>query len=56
VSVALEAAGQLGPGVRVVSVPSFRRFDLQPQSYGEAPPRPPDQRTGSEFAVREREE
>lgn len=32
-SVALEAAGQLGPGVRVVSVPCFRRFDLQPQSY-----------------------
>lgn len=47
-SVALEAAGQLGPGVRVVSVPSFRRFDLQPQSYGEAPPRA----SGPEDAIR----
>jgi transketolase len=30
---ALAAAKQLGGGVRVVSVPSFRRFDLQPKSY-----------------------
>jgi transketolase len=27
------AAKQLGGGVRIVSVPSFRRFDLQPKSY-----------------------
>ena len=30
---ALAAAKQLGPGVRVVSVPSFFRFDRQPQEY-----------------------
>jgi transketolase len=30
---AVTAAKQLGDGVRVVSVPSFRRFDNQPQSY-----------------------
>uniref|UniRef100_A0A7S4LH27 transketolase n=1 Tax=Eutreptiella gymnastica TaxID=73025 RepID=A0A7S4LH27_9EUGL len=33
VSVALEAAQQLGPGVRVVSMPCFRRFDNQSKSY-----------------------
>jgi transketolase len=30
---AVAAAKQLGAGVRVVSVPSFHRFDAQPQSY-----------------------
>jgi transketolase len=30
---AMAAAKQLGDGVRVVSVPSFRRFDNQPQAY-----------------------
>jgi transketolase len=30
---AIAAAKQLGEGVRVVSVPSFHRFDEQPQSY-----------------------
>jgi transketolase len=30
---AIAAAKQLGDGVRVVSIPSFRRFDDQPQSY-----------------------
>jgi len=30
---AVAAAKQLGGGVRVVSIPSFRRFDAQPQSY-----------------------
>ncbi|MDP1579530.1 MAG: transketolase [Candidatus Didemnitutus sp.] len=30
---AVAAAKQLGAGVRVVSVPSFARFDAQPQSY-----------------------
>jgi transketolase len=30
---AVAAAKQLGGGVRVVSVPSFRRFDQQPQAY-----------------------
>ncbi len=30
---AVAAAKQLGAGVRVVSVPSFSRFDAQPQSY-----------------------
>lgn len=33
VSLALEAAKQLGPSVRVVSMPCFRRFDKQPQAY-----------------------
>lgn len=33
---ALAAARQLGPGVRVVSVPSFFRFDRQPQEYRDA--------------------
>lgn len=33
VSVALQAAERLGPGVRVVSLPSFRRFDAQPAAY-----------------------
>ena len=28
-----ESAKELGDGVRVVSVPSFRRFDAQPQAY-----------------------
>jgi transketolase len=30
---AIAAAKQLGEGVRVVSVPSFHRFDTQPQAY-----------------------
>ena len=30
---AIAAAKQLGDGVRVVSIPSFHRFDHQPQSY-----------------------
>ena len=30
---AVAAARTLGPGVRVVSIPSFHRFDAQPQSY-----------------------
>lgn len=30
---ALKAAAQLGPGIRVVSIPSFFRFDAQPASY-----------------------
>ncbi len=30
---AIAAAKELGDGVRVVSVPSFRRFDAQPQAY-----------------------
>jgi transketolase len=30
---AVAAAKQLGAGTRVVSVPSFRRFDAQPQAY-----------------------
>jgi transketolase len=33
---AVAAAKQLGAGTRVVSVPSFLRFDAQPQSYREA--------------------
>ena len=32
---AVEAAKQLGDGVRVVSLPCFERFDRQPQSYRE---------------------
>jgi transketolase len=32
---ALKAAEQLGPGTRVVSVPSFYRFDKQPAAYRE---------------------
>jgi transketolase len=32
---ALKAAEQLGPGTRVVSMPSFLRFDSQPESYRE---------------------
>jgi len=32
---AIAAAGKLGPGVRVVSVPSFHRFDQQPAAYRE---------------------
>eukprot|EP00668_Euglena_longa_P005165 GGOE01006071.1.p1 GENE.GGOE01006071.1~~GGOE01006071.1.p1 ORF type:complete len:679 (+),score=159.31 GGOE01006071.1:154-2037(+) len=32
-ALAVEAAKQLGPSVRVVSMPCFRRFDLQPQAY-----------------------
>jgi transketolase len=30
---AVAAAKELGEGVRVVSIPSFRRFDAQPQAY-----------------------
>ena len=33
---AMEAAGQLGPAVRVVSLPCFERFDRQPDDYREA--------------------
>ena len=33
---AIAAAKQLGAGVRVVSVPSFARFDAQPQEYRDA--------------------
>eukprot|EP00994_Dinema_validum_P004252 NODE_228_length_2163_cov_86.266793_g152_i0.p1 GENE.NODE_228_length_2163_cov_86.266793_g152_i0~~NODE_228_length_2163_cov_86.266793_g152_i0.p1 ORF type:complete len:680 (-),score=223.72 NODE_228_length_2163_cov_86.266793_g152_i0:124-2106(-) len=33
--IAIEAAKQLGPSTRVVSVPSFFRFDQQPQAYKE---------------------
>jgi transketolase len=32
---ALKAAESLGPGTRVVSIPSFRRFDGQPAAYRE---------------------
>ncbi|HEV8244496.1 MAG TPA: transketolase, partial [Polyangiaceae bacterium] len=32
---ALKAAEELGPGTRVVSMPSFSRFDKQPESYRE---------------------
>ena len=32
---ALKAAEQLGPGTRVVSLPSFSRFERQPDSYRE---------------------
>ncbi len=32
---ALKAAEQLGPGTRVVSLPSFLRFDKQPEAYRE---------------------
>ncbi len=32
---ALKAAEQLGPGTRVVSMPSFLRFDQQPEAYRE---------------------
>ncbi len=32
---AVAAAKTLGEGVRVVSIPSFHRFDLQPQAYRE---------------------
>ena len=32
---ALKAAEQLGPGTRVVSMPSFSRFDKQPEAYRE---------------------
>jgi transketolase len=32
---ALKAAEQLGPGTRVVSMPSFSRFDKQPDAYRE---------------------
>ena len=35
-SLALAAAKQLGAGVRVVSVPSFERFDRQPAEYRES--------------------
>lgn len=34
-SLALEAAEQYGPGVRVVSMPSMFRFDRQPEEYRE---------------------
>jgi transketolase len=34
-SVALDAAKKLGPGTRVVSMPSFSRFDRQPADYRE---------------------
>ena len=33
---AMEAAGQLGPAVRVVSLPCFERFDRQPDDYRES--------------------
>jgi transketolase len=33
---AVAAAKELGGGVRVVSIPSFHRFDAQPQSYKDA--------------------
>lgn len=33
---AIAAAKTLGPGVRVVSLPSFLRFDAQPQAYRDA--------------------
>jgi transketolase len=33
VSLAIEAAKKLGAGTRVVSMPSFERFDKQPQEY-----------------------
>jgi transketolase len=33
---ALAAAGELGPGTRVVSLPSFDRFDRQPAEYRES--------------------
>jgi transketolase len=33
---AITAAKTLGPGTRVVSMPSFRRFDAQPQEYRES--------------------
>lgn len=33
---ALAAAEQLGPGTRVVSMPSFSRFDRQPEEYRES--------------------
>ncbi|HZZ57252.1 MAG TPA: transketolase [Opitutaceae bacterium] len=36
VQYALAAAKQLGPGTRVVSVPSFERFDRQPEEYRES--------------------
>jgi transketolase len=36
VSLAIDAAKQLGPGVRVVSMPSFLRFDAQTADYREA--------------------
>src|SRR5580698_4213264 len=32
---AMKAAEQLGPGTRVVSIPSFERFDRQPAEYRE---------------------
>jgi transketolase len=32
---AIAAAKKLGPGTRVVSIPSFYRFDLQPAEYRE---------------------
>ena len=35
-SLALEAAAQLGDGIRVVSMPSMFRFDAQPQEYQDA--------------------
>jgi transketolase len=35
VQLALEAAKTLGPGTRVVSMPSFFRFEQQPQAYRE---------------------
>ena len=35
VSIALETADELGPGVRVISVPSMEIFDRQPRSYRE---------------------
>lgn len=34
--IALDAAKELGPGVRVVSVPCFERFDRQPAAYKES--------------------
>jgi transketolase len=34
-SLALEAAKQLGPGTRVVSIPCFSRFERQPAAYRE---------------------
>jgi transketolase len=49
---ALEAAEQLGPGTRVVSIPSFFRFDRQPADYRESVlPRACRRRVSIEAAV-----
>ena len=49
---AVAAAKELGEGVRVVSMPSFHRFDPQPQAYrDEVLPPPCEKRVAIEAGV-----